>query len=301
MISNDTWQGKTQISKISYNLSLFFIRNFGVIPGYAIGLVLVPFFLIIHHRETKNTFRYFRRNQQFGVLKSTFSVVKNHILFAFVIADKFAVLSGYKKGFSLKTVDQHIFDDVANNKNSSGLLVQSHVGNSEIVAFFLKSENKIIHSLVYGFEAKHIQKHRTELLAKQNTKLIPVVDPYSHFISIYQAVDNRDLMGVSGDRTYEGSTNIECEFLNNKALFPLNPFQIATKLNLPVIVLFTIRKGYKKYTTYIYRIEVDGDNLPLKEKSVLLLKEYVKTLETVVKKYPLQWFNYYDFWNYRKH
>lgn len=44
MISTDTWQGKTKISKVSYNLSLFFIRNFGVIPAYIIGLVLVPFF-----------------------------------------------------------------------------------------------------------------------------------------------------------------------------------------------------------------------------------------------------------------
>jgi predicted LPLAT superfamily acyltransferase len=28
-----------------------------------------------------------------------------------------------------------------------------------------------------------------------------------------------------------------------------------------------------------------------------LLKEYALNLEAMLKKYPLQWFNYFDFWN----
>jgi predicted LPLAT superfamily acyltransferase len=26
------------------------------------------------------------------------------------------------------------------------------------------------------------------------------------------------------------------------------------------------------------------------------MEEYVKSLEKIVRKYPLQWFNFYDFW-----
>jgi predicted LPLAT superfamily acyltransferase len=28
-----------------------------------------------------------------------------------------------------------------------------------------------------------------------------------------------------------------------------------------------------------------------------LLQEYVKSVESILQKYPLQWFNYFDFWN----
>jgi predicted LPLAT superfamily acyltransferase len=28
-----------------------------------------------------------------------------------------------------------------------------------------------------------------------------------------------------------------------------------------------------------------------------LLKEYTQSLEGMIQKYPLQWFNYFDFWN----
>ena len=31
-----------------------------------------------------------------------------------------------------------------------------------------------------------------------------------------------------------------------------------------------------------------------------LLKKYADNVEEMVKKYPLQWFNFYDFWNDKK-
>jgi len=31
-----------------------------------------------------------------------------------------------------------------------------------------------------------------------------------------------------------------------------------------------------------------------------LLKKYTQNIERIVKKYPLQWFNFYDFWEDKK-
>ena len=114
-------------------------------------------------------------------------------------------------------------------------------------------------------------------------------------VQIANALMNDEVVTVMGDRAANVKSESEMMFLNHKASFNKNPFQIAYKTSKPVLVYFIILTGLQSYKVEYIKIIMD------KEKSEALavseaLEKYVNKLEEVVKMYPNQWFNFYDFW-----
>jgi predicted LPLAT superfamily acyltransferase len=105
---------------------------------------------------------------------------------------------------------------------------------------------------------------------------------------------------MHGDRFRVGSPTIEKIFLGRKTKFPAGPFILAAKFGVPVLFSFCIKENNKVYKLYAK----SGIHLPKSrseeetQASVNLLSDnYIQNLEEMVKKYPLQWFNFYDFWD----
>ena len=88
-------------------------------------------------------------------------------------------------------------------------------------------------------------------------------------------------------------------FLGQPALFPAGPVNLAARFGVPVSYVFAVketRRHYHFYATPLKKIAFSG-NLKLRDESLnAAVKEYAGEIEKMVGKYPLQWFNYYDFW-----
>jgi predicted LPLAT superfamily acyltransferase len=74
------------------------------------------------------------------------------------------------------------------------------------------------------------------------------------------------------------------------AKFPLGPFLLGSRLKVPVLFVYVIREPKRHYHLYASRVEVIPRN------AQDLLEKYTENVSQIVKKYPLQWFNFYDFW-----
>jgi predicted LPLAT superfamily acyltransferase len=60
---------------------------------------------------------------------------------------------------------------------------------------------------------------------------------------------------------------------------------------VPVIFVYVMKETNKHYHLYARTAQVkhrDPEGL---------LQSYAKSLEWILEKYPLQWFNFFDFWN----
>jgi len=74
---------------------------------------------------------------------------------------------------------------------------------------------------------------------------------------------------------------------------------LAARFGVPVSYVFAVketRKHYHFYATPLRNVEFSTN---LKKREVILkeaVEAYVTALEKTVKHYPLQWFNYYNFW-----
>jgi predicted LPLAT superfamily acyltransferase len=85
--------------------------------------------------------------------------------------------------------------------------------------------------------------------------------------------------------------------LGESAAFPQGPFILASLLECPVFLLFALHNGEQ------YNIVLE----PFSEKIVLPRRQRETLLQTVIQQYaarlehycrltPLQWFNFYNFW-----
>ena len=91
---------------------------------------------------------------------------------------------------------------------------------------------------------------------------------------------------------------IEETFLGKKALFPIGPYVLASLLGCPVYTMFAVRDK-DSILISAHRL-TDKVSLPRKDRINAVRQyssKYVKALEEKAVSYPLQWFNFYDFWD----
>ena len=86
-------------------------------------------------------------------------------------------------------------------------------------------------------------------------------------------------------------------FLGHPAYFPDGPFILASLLKCPVYTLFCARAGRR----YQIRCEKFADAISLprrarREALAAYIRQYVAALEDNICRHPLQWFNFYPFW-----
>jgi predicted LPLAT superfamily acyltransferase len=125
--------------------------------------------------------------------------------------------------------------------------------------------------------------------------MVTVKEDLSHLFTLNAAFDNGDIISMMADRVFGSQKTVDCQFLSKTAHFPAGPFSLAVKKKAPVLAVFVMKEGFKKYRIIIKRIPYDTS--AEKEKQITeLAQNFVSMLEEILRQYPTQWFNYYDFW-----
>ena len=137
---------------------------------------------------------------------------------------------------------------------------------------------------------------RSKLLAGGHIRMIPVSDDMSHLFEINNALANNEIVSMPADRVFGSPKTISVSFLGKEAKFPVGPFQTATMRGLDVIAVNVMKTSVKGYTAYVTPLVYDK-SAPRKEQIRQLATSYVAELERMVKKYPTQWYNYFEFWS----
>ena len=258
---------------------------------YCFMAIVVPFYMIFHHDSYLATYRFFRQRFHLGRIKSFLKVYANHFRFGQVIIDRYAAYAGKKFRFELDGNER--FMELVNGERGF-VQLSSHAGNYEMVGYGLTSTAKKINGLFYGGESKVMMDFRRKILALHNVNLIEVDESMSHIFNMNAAIDRGEIVSMTGDRLFGSSKAIKCMFLGKEASFPMGPFALAVQKEVPMLAVFSMRyKG--RYRVYVRDIEQD-ESLPIRARMTDMAKKFASELENVVRMYPTQWFNYYDFW-----
>jgi len=124
-------------------------------------------------------------------------------------------------------------------------------------------------------------------------------DDFSHLLEIKQALADKEIIAMHGDRFIEGNKTVGLDFMGRVALFPIGPVNMAAKFKVPVSFVFAVKETgshYHFYATPLHQVAFSA-NLHQREVNYrAALEIYTKKFEEIVVKYPLQWFNFYNFW-----
>lgn len=175
------------------------------------------------------------------------------------------------------------------------LMFSSHIGCYEVAGYSLTPPGKRYNALVYGGEKDRIMEGRQEQFSEHNITMIPVKEDMSHLFKINEALVNHEIVSMPADRVMGSSKTIPTEFLGKTAHFPSGPFAVATMRDLEVLAINVIRISRKKYKIFVVPLAYDKQ-ASRKQKMEQLAKKYAEELECLVRQYPDQWYNFYDFW-----
>jgi predicted LPLAT superfamily acyltransferase len=288
------WKGTTGGHTFGQKALKIMFSVMNVHVGYVILLFAVPVYMLKNRKEYLAIYHYFRKRHHYPVMKSFYKTFINHLLFGQMMFDRFAVYGGQKK-FKIENPDNDIFMRLLESRKGF-ILASSHVGNPELCGYLLKQDRKRINGLIFGGEKAEVQKNRMAAFKNNNVRLIPVSEDMSHIFLINGALTNGEIITMPCDRIFGSDKSFECKFLNGKANFPVGAFVLAVQFQTPVLAIFAL-----KVTASLYRMHVSQINIPdtgdKKEKINAMTMSYASILENIVKKYPEQWFNFYEFWH----
>ena len=117
-------------------------------------------------------------------------------------------------------------------------------------------------------------------------------------LKVEAALKRGEIIGMLGDRTFQGEGTVACPFLGEQARFPSGPFRLAATLKQPLVMMFGLYRGGNRYDIYFERL-VDTWKAPGATRDVLIeqaLQRYAMRLEHYCRDAPYNWYNFYDFW-----
>ncbi|VVE15455.1 glycosyl transferase family protein [Pandoraea communis] len=224
-----------------------------------------------------------------------------HLLaFANAALDKFAAWRGLL-GERHVRIEDHATLDAAANDSRGALVIGSHLGNLEMTRALARSRGiDRIHAVVY---TRHAQRFRSMLAGSNQDfaeNLIEVDDiGPATAIMLRERIDRGDWLVIVGDRvpSADGGRVVQVPFLGASAPFAQGPFILAALLECPVYLLFCLRDE-ATYRLYFERF-ADAVELPRARREAALhtyAERYAHRLEHYCRRYPTQWFNFFDFW-----
>ena len=192
------------------------------------------------------------------------------------------------------------------NSGRGTMILGSHLGDIELCrALGHLSHNLTINALVFTKHSARFNQIMNEINPGSTVNMIPVEEIGADTaILLKQKLDAGEWVAIVGDRTsanhYHRNQNqriVWASFLGKPAPFPTGPFALASALRCPVYLMFGLKPN-GQFQVYFEEF-ADPLALPRATRSEALqrtVQDYAERLEAYCLQSPLDWFNFYDFW-----
>jgi len=296
--STKHWSGTGKMRGGAGGLRIFMtaLRLFGLRLTYVLSIPVAVFFSFVSP-DVRATMRYHQR--VFGAataLGRRWRVFRHFFSFGRAIIDRTAILAGMTRRFSF-TFDgeQHLRDAVAGGKGV--LLLTAHVGNWEVAGQLLSRIDVPVN--VTGFDNENPEvRALLNKFSKQKFKLIPLTGAPTDVIELVAALRRGELVAMLGDRAYGGPT-ARVKFFGEDASFPVGPYVMAAIAGAPLVQVFSLREPGGHYHFFGFPA-IPPRHPPRHERDAHLRRcaaQFAANLENIVKRDPLQWYNFFPFWD----
>lgn len=185
------------------------------------------------------------------------------------------------------------------------LILASHLGDIEASRALAQYDAElVINALVFTDNAQRFMTILEEIAPQAAVNLLPVthIGPQTAMM-LQDKLDAGEWVAIVGDRIavnpQRGGERRVCwsEFMGAPAPFPQGPFILAAALRCPVILMTVLRESGR----LLIHAESFADPLVLprgtrQQALQQSIDRYAARLEAYALRSPLDWFNFYDFW-----
>lgn len=299
--SKAAWTGKTRGGVIGNGFLKLVLKHLGRQAGYFCLLFIIPYFYLFAPRARRALNQYWSAVESsltwFGRQKQIF---KHFYVFGQVLMDR--VFQSYNEELMFKIDNEGpiYFPDVVASKRG-WIFIGAHLGGWDISTLFLKKSPEsarlaMVHYLSEGLNFDKLISRSSEVASKVDS--IHSQSSDGSLLKVKSYLENQMHVGFLTDRAM--GTQVELvPFLGKLAPFETRPFRVAAACRAPMIFTysFKMQKDTYLFVSSNYK-ELQYSRTQDKNLDVYGWTEnFVKDLEHHVRRFPLQWFNFYPFWS----
>ena len=289
-----SWTGQRErcgasVTRVALALAL----HGGRFAGPGLVWVATGWFLLTSPRARAASQDYLRR--VLGRPAGLADVARHFHSFACAVLDRVLLLAG-RGGFRIET--EGLEEVLAVLGRGQGcILLGAHLGSFEVLRSVASRAPVPVWALMFRRNAGALTSLLDRLAPGLHDRVLEIGDTAS-MIRARECVERGEIVGILADRAPPGHRMVSVPFLGGTAAFPTGPFVLASTLAAPVVLFHAVRTGPRHYAV---RFEPFADRIVLRRAERVgdlraVVARYAGAVERLCRAHPLQWFNFFPFW-----
>jgi predicted LPLAT superfamily acyltransferase len=181
------------------------------------------------------------------------------------------------------------------------LLLGAHLGSFDVLRLLARRSGIAVSILMYTRHSARINAFFRELSPEAALRVIEL-DPNSveAAFEIRRRINAGEFVAILADRPAPGGhgRNVRVPLLGAPVPLPEGSFELASVLGCPVLSVIALRHGPRHYVGHCTLLS-EGEVVPRAQRAARtreLALRYAAELERHCLAFPLQWFNFIDYW-----
>jgi predicted LPLAT superfamily acyltransferase len=269
-------------------------------PRRLIALLLYPivaYFVTFSPRQVVASRQFLSRAWQRPVRRS--EVFAHFLSFARMVLDRVYWLSREEHGIPVRVHGVEVVEAVLAGRASGFIVVGSHLGSFEALrGVGERACGRRIHPLMYVANARKMQRVLDAVNPALARDVIFSGRPGT-MLEVREAIESGSIIGILSDRSRLAERTLSAPFMGQEVPFPVGAYRLAALLEVPVVFSCAVLagKGYEVYFEAMAELPA-GDSRAARERWIAgQVANFSHHLERYARAYPLNWFNFYDFWS----
>lgn len=258
----------------------------------------VLYFYFTRRATRRHSASYLRR--ALGRRPTRWEVWRHHSAFGMALVDRIGAWMGRIRVEDVAFDGHRLVARLLRNKQGA-VLLGAHLGNLEMCRAAVENDQwMVLNVILHSRNTENFNRMLRGISERSDVRLIQVEDVTpATAIQLREKLDRGEFVVLLADRLppHPDTRSIRYPVLGEETQLPLGPFWLALMLGAPVYFLaaFDTGRGYRAVMEPMY----PGGKVPRRERDERcrkLVSTYVHWLDYYCRRYPFQWFNFFDYW-----
>jgi len=281
-------------SPLGIRLIIGLYNIFGYKAAKVLVFVVALFYTLATQSKRKELASYYGA---VGLKNSIVTYFHHVYAFSLNIFDRFIAKEGMQEDTIQTTrINLEAFEKL---QKTGGLLTLSHHGNWAQSFKIFQTYDIKLNIISDELIDVNLQQLETAKEANSRINIINLNEGMQAMLDIARALQNSEVVIIMVDRVQEANKTVEVDFLGRRTDLHSGGFEIANMRKAPMLGCDIVRTNDNAIKVEFSDI-ITSDKTKKGEVIQDLAQQYATFLEKVVKEYPYQWFNFFDFWPSKK-
>lgn len=214
--------------------------------------------------------------------------------FAATLLDRVYMAAGEFDRFELEIEGLALLEQ-AHDEGRGCVLMGSHLGSFDLLMLAHRAMDGRPVNVMMRVDPR-ARVRRIAGVDDSAIKLIELGRPDS-YLRAHEALARGEIVALLGDRVAPGAASLEVEFMGRPTHLPLAPHVLAARAQAPVLMCFGLYEGGNRYRIVFTEFGPAAATSSRGEALRPAVARYAERLEAEARRRPLNWFNFYPYWD----